>query len=81
MLLVVATTHHPAPSVPTPVLTRLSEAQLAGEQCVWCTTTVAPGTREHVGWTGNPVVNLYGCHRCVTVLRRRLPVWPETGAC
>jgi hypothetical protein len=68
--------------IPTPApASQLTEAQLAGEQCVWCRVSLHSATRHHVGWAGRPVVSLYGCPHCVVVLRRRLPSWPEAGSC
>lgn len=79
---VIAVTSDAQSGTPTPIeASALTPAQLAGEQCVWCRDALHTATRCHVGWTGRPVVNLYGCQHCVVRLRRRLPSWPEPGSC
>jgi hypothetical protein len=59
---------------------QLTDLHLAGAACVWCAATITADDRHEVGFTGHPAIRLYGCTRCVVVLRRRLPVWPEPGS-
>ncbi len=66
---------------PTPIRTQeLTDSQLAGTACIWCAAAITTDDRHEVGSTGYPAHRLYGCTRCVVALRRRLPVWPETGS-
>lgn len=68
-------------SVPMPILVgQLDECQLDGTACVWCAVPITAHDRHEVGFTGRPVHHLFGCTRCVVILRRRLPIWPEPGS-
>jgi hypothetical protein len=67
--------------ISTPIsASRLTDHQLAGAACIWCAAPITDTDRHEVGFTGYPSSRLYGCARCVITLRRRLPIWPESGS-